>query len=145
MVSLARMGLEATCTLRLDHEMFSGKAHLDSERLTFRGGAKFDLALKEIKSAEVAKGGELVLAHALGTAVLGLGDDRATAEKWALKIRSPRSLVDKLDLKPGARTVVLGVDDVKFLAQAAERLGASSPRALPAAAECTRFYFLRRR
>ena len=116
------MGLEANCSLRLGRQTFAGKAHLDTEKLTFRGGTKLDLALKAVKSAEVEKGGVLVLTHN-GPAATLLFSDRATAEKWALKIRYPRSLVDKLGLKPGSRAAVLGIDDPAFLRDATERIG----------------------
>jgi hypothetical protein len=46
-----------------------------------------------------------------GTATFELG---AAAEKWALKIRYPRSRIEKLGVKPGARVVVLGLDDAEF-------------------------------
>ena len=40
-----------------------------------------------------------MITHAGGACSLLL-TDRATAEKWELKIRYPKSLVDKLGLKP---------------------------------------------
>ena len=118
------MGLEATCSLRVGRKTFAGKAHLDTDRLTFRGGARLDLALKTVKSAQVGKGGALVISHD-GPAVTLLFLDRATAEKWALKIRYPRSLVDKLGLKAGSRVAVLGLDDPAFLHEATERIGSA--------------------
>lgn len=117
------MGLETHCTLRLGREVFSGTAHLDSAALSFRGDTKLVVPLGAVKSADVEKGGELRVTHAAGTVSLRLGD-RATAEKWALKIRYPKSLIDKLGLKPDSRVAVLGVDDPEFCAQAAVRLKA---------------------
>ena len=49
-----------------------------------------------------------------GTAVFNLG---ARAEKWAHKIRNPRSLADKLDVKPGVRISLCGVFDEGFREQ----------------------------
>lgn len=118
------MGLEASCSLRLGRKTHPGKAHLDTEKLTFRGGARLDIFLKSVKSAEVGKGGVLVITHDGPIATLMLGD-RTTAEKWAVKIRHPRSLVDKLGLKPGQKVAVLGVDDPVFLREATMRLGAA--------------------
>ncbi|MBI3887251.1 MAG: DUF3052 family protein [Opitutae bacterium] len=118
------MGLEANCILRLGRETFAGKAHLDSGKLTFRGEAKLDLALMSISAAAVGEGGALTLSHPAGLATLELSD-RGTAEKWAQKIRSPRSLIDNLGLKPNSRVAVLGVADAEFHAQARQRLGAA--------------------
>jgi len=43
--------------------------------------------------------------------------------------RYPKSLIDKLGVKPDSRVAVLGVNDPEFLAQAKERLGtASAPK-----------------
>lgn len=71
----------------------------------------------------VAEGdfGELTVVHAGGALTLRLGD-RATAEKWVRKIRSPKSLIDKLGLKPDSRVAILGVADADFRAQAAARV-----------------------
>ncbi len=115
------MGLEIKCTLRLDREEFRGTAHLDSAAVVFRGGTKLTVALDTVKSADVAAGGELRVTHTAGVFALLLGD-RALAEKWALKIRYPKSLIDKLGLKPESRVAVLGVVDAEFGAQAAARL-----------------------
>jgi hypothetical protein len=118
------MGLECKCSLRLGRDTFAGKAHLDNDRLTFRGEARLDILLKAVKSAEAGKGGALVIKHDGLAATLLLGD-RSIAEKWALKIRYPRSLVDKLGLKPGQKVARLGVDDASFLHDATEKLGAT--------------------
>ncbi len=115
------MGLETKCTLRVGGAAVDGKAHLDSERLTFRGGVRLDLLLAHVKSAEAGKGGALVIKHGAGVVTLGFGD-RGAAEKWAVKIRSPKSLIDKLGLKPDSRVAVFGVADEQFLTQAKGRL-----------------------
>ena len=47
------------------------------------------------------------------------------AEKWAFKINNPKSLIDKLGLKPESRVAVLGVNDPDFFARATQRLGAA--------------------
>lgn len=41
------------------------------------------------------------------------------------KIRHPKSLIDKLGVKPDSRVAVLGVNDPEFLVQATQRLGAA--------------------
>lgn len=118
------MGLEAKCTLRIARESFAGKAHLNADRLEFRGETRLDMPFAAIKSAAATPHGALMLPHGRGCAMFEFGD-RATAEKWALKIRHPKSLVDKLGVKPGSRVAVIGVDDAEFLTQLKERLGAA--------------------
>lgn len=121
---LFAMGLEAKGTLRLDGEAHAVKAHLNTDRVEFRGGARLDIPFAAIRSAAAGAGGKLTITHAGGRAILELGD-RAVAEKWALKITRPKGLIDKLGVKPGARVVVLGVDDPEFAAQLKERLRAA--------------------
>ena len=115
------MGLETHCTLRLGRKFFRGTVQLDSAALSFRGDTRLDVALGAVKSADVKRGGELCVTHGPGMFSLLLGD-RVAAERWALRIRYPKSLIDKLGLKPDSRVAVLGVDDAEFHAQAAARL-----------------------
>jgi hypothetical protein len=126
------MGLETNCTLRRGRAEITGPAHLDSTSFAFRSGAeKIVVPLTSVKSADVAKAGELRVTHAGGVFSLLLGD-RATAEKWALKIRYPKSLIDKLGLKPESRVANLGVTDPEFAAQAVARLKTPPLAQLPA-------------
>jgi hypothetical protein len=115
------MGLEAKCTLRLGGEAVVVKAHLNTDRLELRGGARLDVPFKAVESIATKPDGTLQLKHAGGQTVLVFADGK-TAAKWAEKIRSPKSLIDKLGVKPDSR-----VDDVEFLAQAAARLWAKPP------------------
>ena len=117
------MGLEAKCSLRVGRDTFAGAAHLNTDRVEFRGETRLDLPFAAIKSADVGPGGALKITHPGGFVTLGL-PDRATAEKWALKIRYPKSLIDKLGVKPDSRVALLGVTDPDFLAQLQERLSA---------------------
>jgi len=71
------------------------------------------IPLRAIQSA-TANGGDLILRYTGGTAVLGLGN---AAPKWASKILNPKSLLDKLGIKPGMKIAVLGLDDPDFLTQ----------------------------
>jgi hypothetical protein len=61
-----------------------------------------------------------------GEARFELGRD---AEKWALKIRYPRGLMDKLGVRPGARVSVVGRHEPWFLGEL-ERRGAVVSRAV---------------
>ena len=107
------MGLEATCVARQGRRRATGKARLEQEALYFRGNLCFTLKLAEMETVE-ARRGTLRVTTSEGVTSLELGAD---AEKWALKIRYPRSLIDKLGVKPGARVSVLGVRDRAFWEQ----------------------------
>jgi hypothetical protein len=73
--------------------------------------------LKSITSVAV-RDGALHVRHAAGEAVLELG---ATAQKWADAIANPRSLLDKLGVKPDSRIVLLGVTDDTFIEDVSRR------------------------
>src|SRR5258706_8357486 len=105
------MGLEAECTARIAGRSVEGKARLEDKELVFRGGERLTIPLESVKSFE-AKAGRLEVRYAGGSASFELGKD---AEKWALKLRYPKSRIDKLGVKPGFRVAVLGVDDPAFL------------------------------
>ncbi|HUK89153.1 MAG TPA: DUF3052 family protein, partial [Blastocatellia bacterium] len=69
------------------------------------------IPLKEIKSA-VAKDGMLTVRAPGQKLDLELGP---YAEKWATKILNPKSVIDKLGIKPGQRVSLIGLDDEGFL------------------------------
>jgi hypothetical protein len=116
------VGLEAKGSLRIGRDTFEVKAHLNTDRVEFRGGTRLDIPFSAIKSAVANENGGLTIMHTDGRAVLDL-DDRSVAEKWALRIGHPKSLIDKLGVKPDSRVAVLGVDGGDFLTQLSERLG----------------------
>jgi DUF3052 family protein len=118
------MGAEARCQLRLDKATHEGKALLETDELLFRGdnrgdarGVRLAIPLKSIASVSV-DAGALHVEHASGAATFVLGDH---AEKWAERIRSPRALLDKLDVKSGQTVSVLALADEDFLRQLRER------------------------
>ena len=113
------MGLEADCQIRFGKRMGSGRAHLDASELQLRGAVVFAIPLTDVKTVE-AREGELHVTWSGGTAAFTLGS-QATAEKWALKIRYPRGLMDKLGVKPGSRVSVLGEFDASFRTELRER------------------------
>lgn len=112
------MGAEAKTTLRLGRHTFSGTALLETDELRFRGETRLRIPLASVRDVAVKKG-SLHVTHAEGIAVLDLGD--AASTKWAERIRSPRSLADKLGVKSGMRIAVLGVEDESLLADLAGR------------------------
>lgn len=112
------MGLEAMCSARIDGTRARGKALLEGDYLLFRGeSARVRVPFSSIRGVEV-NGGALVLRHLEGELVLEIGP---AAEKWADKIRNPRTLLDKLGVKSGIRVAVIGEFDQDFLAQLSSR------------------------
>jgi len=99
------MGQEAKCEVRFDGKTSTGKALLETDEIIFRGDFRLKIPLKSIAALDVA-GGVLSVNSPEGTAQFHLG---ARAGTWAHKIRNPRTLTDKLDVKPGARVSLLGV------------------------------------
>lgn len=98
------MGAEATCALRDRNGRHTGRALLETDELIFRGGGGHRVALPLAALRNVkAENGELLFDAAADSFVLELGDK---AEHWAERIRSPRSLLDKLDLKASHGVVV---------------------------------------
>ena len=105
------MGIETTC--RVSAEL---KVLLETDEIIVRGRIPF----AAINSAK-AEGGRLLLRTSSGDIELQLGK---SAENWAERIKSPKSLIDKLGVKHGANVSVLGVDDTEFLASLAGRTDA---------------------
>jgi len=106
------MGAEATCTARFNRLTASGKAHLDTDVLQFRGGdLKLSIPFRQM-SKVTARGGTLSVTFAEGTASFDLG---AAAPKWADKILHPPSRLQKIGVKPGWRASAIGVTDTAFL------------------------------
>jgi hypothetical protein len=110
------MGQEAACEARFGGQVSTGKALLETDALIFRGAFRLSIPLGSIQTAEAADG-LLRVTSPEGMAVFELG---VQAEKWAHKICNPRTLADKLDVKPGIRVSLCGVFDAGFR----DRLGA---------------------
>jgi len=105
------MGNEASCKVRFGKQESQGKALLETSEILFRGDFRLKIPFSTIQSAK-AVDGELRLQTAEGLAVFQLG---ATAEKWRDKILHPRSRIEKLGVKPGAKVSLLSDFDRKFL------------------------------
>jgi hypothetical protein len=112
------MGLETRCLARTrdaDGTLREGEGAvlLETDELIVRGPARVKVPRASITDVTV-DGGTLTVTHADGTVVLALGKD---AEKWRARIlEAPKALIDKLDVKPGARVLVVGLADPEFLA-----------------------------
>jgi len=105
------MGNEASCKVRFGKQESQGKALLETSEILFRGDFRLKIPFSTIQSAK-AVDGELRLQTAEGLAVFQLG---ATAEKWRDKILHPRSRIEKLGVKPGAKVSLLSDFDREFL------------------------------
>jgi len=106
------MGQEIQCKVRVGKTVAAGKALLESTELIFRSpDLRLKIPFRQMTSIE-AEDGWLHVQSPDGPAAFHLGTQAA---KWAGKIKNPKSLVDKLGVKSGMRTSVLGIDDPNFL------------------------------
>lgn len=105
------MGSEVKCTVRFGKEVSEGKALLEASEVLFRGKFRLKIPFASIKSA-TAVDGELRLQTANGLAILELGP---AAEKWREKILHPKTRIEKIGIKPGARISLFGSFDSDFL------------------------------
>src|ERR1700759_224225 len=111
------MGNEARCAIRFDGESHEGNALLETEEVILRIGRRVVVPFRALTRIE-AHDGEFHLAWAGHEAVIALG---ASAEKWAEKIRNPKSRLDKIGVKAGQRISVIGVDDPDLAGELAAR------------------------
>jgi hypothetical protein len=105
------MGNEATCKVRFGKQESEGKVLLETNEVLFRGDFRLKIPFSNIKSAKTVDG-ELRLRTADGLAVFQLGP---TAAKWCEKILHPKSRIEKLGVKPGARVSLIGEFEAEFL------------------------------
>lgn len=111
------MGLEARCSVSFSGQSSEGKAYLETDTLLFRGDFRLEISFKSIRSVEV-EDEMLKVAFPDGIALFHLG---LQAGKWAEKIRNPKSLIDKLGVKPDSIVSIVGVQDQSFRTELRER------------------------
>ena len=131
------MGLEEKCAAQFGKQKDEGLARLEEKELLFKGAGDVRLKIPLVGTKAEAKRGVLTVKWADGTARFALG---AAAEKWALKIRYPRSRMDKLGVKPGMRVCVLGVAEKLFWKELEERVENVSDGKLVKDADLVFFY-----
>jgi hypothetical protein len=123
------MGVEASCTATFGAARGAGKALLESSELIFRGPFRLKIPFASIRRVKAARG-ILTVTFAEGLATFDLGK---AAEAWALKIRYPRPLIDKIGILPGMRVQLVGaragVGDADFWSDLRARVRARPPRA----------------
>jgi len=105
------MGDQVDCKARFNGQLSAGKAYLETDKLLFRGDFRVSIPIKEITGI-ASDAGKLKVSCPQGTLVLELGPQAA---KWETKIKSPKSLLDKLGVKSDSKVAVLGIDDQDFL------------------------------
>jgi hypothetical protein len=105
------MGNEAQCTVKSGGKKVAGKALLETTDLIFRSESlRLKIPFAQMKSVN-AVDGELRIQSPDGLVVFDLG---SAAEKWANKILNPKSRMEKLGVKQGAKVSVIGRLDPEF-------------------------------
>jgi hypothetical protein len=119
------VGQELKCAATINGKRGEGKALLETDDLVFRSpDLRAKIPYKTIRDVRDAKG-VLHVTHDAGTAAFDLGD---AAAKWAERIRSPKSRLDKLGIKPGQSVAIVGVTDREFDAELRGRAGTVTAR-----------------
>jgi hypothetical protein len=135
------MGQDLETRGRVDGKPHQGTASLETDYVLFRPSTAKDKAgrrkvsFSQIQSLKVTDGW-LRLSHAGGSLELELG---ARAEKWAEKIRSPRSRLDKIGAAAGAAVALTGTVDAEFRRELAAR-GCQLAEGTPARGATLVFY-----
>jgi len=106
------MGNEAACKLRYENKTFSGKALLETSEILFRGETRLKIPFPAITNVRV-RDGELHVQTKEGLAVFALGKQ---AETWREKIANPKTLIEKLGVKPGEAVSLAGEFPADFVA-----------------------------
>ena len=107
------MGYDAACTLRFEGRTLHGKAVLEQHEVIIRGDERVVIPINTVTSA-IADAGSLTLRFGRKTAVLEIGPDAA---KWAKRIMTPPSRLDKLGARPGMTVLVTGAPHADLLVE----------------------------
>jgi hypothetical protein len=125
---MVSMGLEAECTVRVGRQVSEGRALLEGDKLTFRGSFSVDIAFESMRDLSV-DGGTLVVKTADQEVRFELG--AALAERWVRLIKEPKSLFEKLEVKPESRVAAVDITDSLFLTALRERTAAVAEGRVP--------------
>src|SRR5258708_5168292 len=117
------MGQEVVCTARWGGKSVRGKALLETAESIFRGVERRKIPFLAIRGME-AKERELRVRTGEGLVVFEVGE---RGEKWGEKIGNPKSVVEKLGVKPGEPVAVFGKLDGEFLKKLKEHKSAVAP------------------
>jgi hypothetical protein len=119
------MGAEAICHVTFGTQSAEGRALLETSELIFRSSEfRLKIPFTDIKQLDVDSG-NLVVKFSGGTATFSIG---SRAAKWAEKIRNPKTLLDKLGVKPEHRVWTLQIRDQDFIADLKLRVAGVASR-----------------
>jgi hypothetical protein len=109
------MGKDAQVAARFADGADEGRLQYEAPKLLFRGRRRRVFEGEALRGVR-AEGGDLVLADGSRFA---LGETQAAG--WADAINNPKGRLDKIGVKPGMRTAILGVADETLAAELAGR------------------------
>lgn len=113
------MGLEAVCAVSCGGPASVGKAHCGDGVLEFSGDFRLKWKWSDLESV-VVEGETLVVVRNGERADFELGE---SAEKWRHAILNPRSVVEKMGLKPTHQYQLWGNFEPEFLADVVAQAG----------------------
>jgi hypothetical protein len=110
------MGQETKCTAHISGRRLPGRLQLETDKLTFRSGdTRLDLLTNEIAGAQAVRGQLVIRVKCRQRAYkFDLGD---AAPRWADRIANPKSLIQKLGVKPENSVSYIGQVDADLLAE----------------------------
>lgn len=111
------MGQELACSVLSNGKSHRGKALLESDKIIFRGDLRLKIPLAAIKKMEAGEG-KLTVRTQDALYIFDLGPQ---AEQWRDRITNPKSLLDKLGVKPGDSVSLQGSFSADFLADLKQR------------------------
>src|SRR5438105_13506089 len=101
------MGAELKCRARVRGKTDQGLALLETNEVVFRGAQRCTVKLDDVRDRAKVDGDWLML----GDLELQL---RAKAARWLEKIKHPKSVLDKLGVKPGDLAWLVGDFEASF-------------------------------
>lgn len=105
------MGNEAVCAVAFGGQRGEAKVLLETDEMIVRSPFRLKVPFAEMSDV-AADDQRLKITWRAKTLSVALGRD---AKKWAEKIRNPKSVIDKLGIKPRQRISVIGLFDEQFI------------------------------
>jgi len=106
----AEMGNTKKTMVRIGTSAADAEVLLETSELIVRGAKRMRIPFSEMKSL-AAKDGALTFRFRDDTVSVDLGADAA---KWLDKIRNPKSVIEKLGVKPGHGIALINIEDDAF-------------------------------